>query len=101
MIYHITTKDIWDNAQITKLVEAESLATEGFIHMCYPEQLQGVLQRHFAGKSNLIRLTINQEVINEVLKLEFSAGLNDTFPHCYAAIPLHAVTEAVEIKSSF
>jgi uncharacterized protein (DUF952 family) len=101
MIYHITTKDIWANAQETKSIVADSLTTEGFIHMCYPEQLQGVLERHFSGKTNLMRLTINEHAISDVLKLEFSSGLNDTFPHCYAAIPLDAVTDAIEIRSSF
>lgn len=101
MIYHITTIDIWEKAQETKIVLADSLATEGFIHMCYPEQLKGVLKRHFAGKTNLLKLTINQEAISEVLKLEFSAGLNDSFPHCYGPIPLDAVTDVTEITSSF
>lgn len=101
MIFHITTKNQWESATTTGWIEADSLATEGFIHMCYPNQLDGVLSRHFSGKYDLIKLTLNLDVIKDMIKVEFSAGLNDSFPHCFGKIPIAAVNAVENIKSSF
>lgn len=100
MIFHITTQAQWESAKTTGWVDAASLATEGFIHMCYPNQLDGVLSRHFSGKSDLIKLTIDLELIKEWVKVEYAAKPNDSFPHCYGKIPLNAVMANEEIKSS-
>lgn len=100
MIFHVTTIFRWNQAQSQGWLDADSLYSEGFIHMCYPVQLEGVLKRHFSGKTDLIQLTIDEESIKEMIKVEFSAGLNDGFPHCYGKIPVEAVTDTNLIKSS-
>ncbi|MEY4703385.1 MAG: hypothetical protein RIR96_1282 [Bacteroidota bacterium] len=99
-MYHITSLARWNSAQSEGWIDADSLHSEGFIHMCYEHQLEGVLQRHFAGKTDLIKLTLDEESLKESTKLEYSAGLKDSFPHCYGTIPLTSIKSAEPIKSS-
>ena len=53
IIYHITTNQEWQDALMKGFYEASSLATEGFIHCSTEQQVEGVLQRYFAGKTDL------------------------------------------------
>ena len=53
-IYHITTSQEWNDALKTGSYEATSLKEEGFIHCSQQEQLAGVLERYFAGKTDLV-----------------------------------------------
>ncbi len=95
IIYHVTTTEEWQKAIEQNFYEAASLATEGFIHCSTEQQLNGVLQRYFAGKTNLVKLTIDTSKLTAKLKFDFSPSINELFPHIYGAINTEAVT-AVE-----
>ena len=47
IIYHVTTKNEWNNALQQGSYAAASLPVEGFIHCSKAEQVQGVLERYF------------------------------------------------------
>jgi uncharacterized protein (DUF952 family) len=93
-IYHVTTRAEWENAQQQGFYEAPSLAIEGFIHASADEhQVQGVLQRYFAGKTGLVKLTIDPSLLTHELKFELAPSVNEEFPHIYGPINLDAVVE--------
>jgi uncharacterized protein (DUF952 family) len=96
MIYHITTKLAWEEAQIIGTYEAESLHKEGFIHMSHLHQIEGVLERYFQGKTALVKLSVDESKLTSEIKNELSPSLQETFPHVYGAINLDAVV-GVEI----
>lgn len=91
IIYHITTKQEWQTAIEKGFYEAASLATEGFIHCSTEQQVAGVLQRYFAGKTNLVKLTVDTSKLNAILKFDFSLSVQEDFPHIYGSINLDAV----------
>ena len=51
MIYHVTTKQEWENAIAKNVYEHDSLAKENFIHACSLQQLPGVLDRYYQNKT--------------------------------------------------
>ena len=96
-IYHITTEQEWMTAQEAGAYSAPSLHSEGFIHCSESHQVEGVLERYYSGKSNLVKLVIDPEKLSSPLKYELSPSVNEEFPHVYGTIDLHAVVEVVRV----
>jgi uncharacterized protein (DUF952 family) len=101
VIYHITTKNDWDAAQERGSYIAPSLATEGFIHCSEEQQVKGVLERYYKGKTNLVKLVIDTSELQAQLKYELAPSVNQNFPHIYGPINLDAIvaTEIIENQS--
>lgn len=91
VIYHVTTKSDWENALSAGQYEHISLLQEGFIHCSQEHQVAGVLQRYFAGQSNLVRLTIDTDKLKSNFVFDWSPSTADTFPHVYGPINTDAV----------
>jgi uncharacterized protein (DUF952 family) len=90
-IYHITTAKEWEIAQQKGIYEADTLASEGYMHCSTEEQVQGVLERYYADRVNLVKLTINKEKVERPLIFELAGSINEVFPHIYGALNLDAV----------
>jgi uncharacterized protein (DUF952 family) len=97
IIYHVTTKEEWETAQQIGFYKAPSLATEGFIHCSTAEQVAGVLERYFAGKTALVKLVIDAAKLTSELKYELSPSVQQTFPHVFGVINLNAIQQAIEL----
>ena len=72
----------------------DSLATDGFLHLCTVDQLAFVLQRFFGGQSGLVVLHIDPARAGAEIRWERSEPGMAPFPHLYGALPLAAVTAA-------
>lgn len=96
-ILHVTTPEAWRWAGDTPYYEAESLATEGFIHNCRPAQLRGVLGRHFAGHRALVLLVVDPGRLTSEVREEESHG--EAFPHVYGPIDRAAVVSVLPIEA--
>lgn len=96
-ILHITTPAAWAEAQAAGAYTADSLATDGFIHCSLPAQLAWVLDRHFAGQTNLLLLTIDPARLAAEVRYENLEGGMVLFPHVYGPIPCAAVTSATPL----
>jgi uncharacterized protein (DUF952 family) len=97
VIYHITTKEAWQEAIEKGAYTAPSLNEEGFIHCSQEAQIEGVLQRYYAGQHDLVKLVIDTDKLNVRFVFEWSPSTSDTFPHIYGPINLDAVKEVSEI----
>ena len=91
MIYHVTTEQQWQHAQSEGYFEEPSLKSEGFIHMCSKEQLEGVLDRYYKNLKQLLLLHVEETKLMAELKHELSPSVNQYFPHVYGTINLDAV----------
>ena len=96
-ILHVTTPEAWRRDAETPFYEAESLASEGFIHNCHPGQLRGVLGRHFAGHRALVLLVIDPAQLTSEVREEEAVG--ETFPHVYGPIERAAVVSVLPIEA--
>ena len=94
MILHIAEEADWATAQDRGRYEAQSLATQGFIHCSNPDQLVRVADGIFRGRTDLVLLTIDPAKLTAEVRYENLEGGTVLFPHVYGAIELEAVTRA-------
>ena len=83
-LFHITTRAAWAAAQAS----GEYRTTDPFIHLSTERQWRTTLARFFAGKTDLVLLTIDPEGLD----VRFERADGDDFPHLYGALPIAAVT---------
>ena len=99
-IYHITTREAWEQALTKGFYEAASLHSEGFIHCSTDRQVEGVLQRYYSGKKDLVKLVIDTEKLKSPLHYELAPSVNEKFPHIYGPLEVEAVEEVKPIANS-
>lgn len=100
LIYHIVTPEVWEKFKAEEFYEAESLATEGFIHCSFADQIEGVLQRYYKGLNKVLILEIEPEKLTSELVNEPSTN-DEIYPHIYGKINRDAITgiEEKEIET--
>lgn len=81
----------WNAAKEKGFYTAPSLETEGFIHCSEAQQVQGVLERYYQGKTNLLKLVIETDKLESKLQYDLAPSINEEFPHVYGPINLDAV----------
>ena len=89
-IYHIVLPAVWEKFKDEKFYEAESLASEGFIHCSFADQLEAVLERYYKDAEKVLILTIDTEKLTSKLVEEPSTN-NEIYPHIYGQINLESV----------
>ena len=94
-IYHIVLPEVWERFKDKPSYQAESLATEGFIHCSYPGQLDDVLKRYYSGVDTVLILKIDTEKLLSKLVKEPSTN-NEMYPHIYGRLNHSAVVEVRE-----
>lgn len=93
IIYHITTDAAWNLAREVGQYTVPSLKDEGFIHCSQESQLADVKQRYYAGRNDLLLLSIDTDKLSSQVIFEWSPSVQDTFPHVYGPIDFEAVVE--------
>lgn len=97
IIYHVTTAAGWSAAKASGFYETPSLKDEGFIHCSQENQVAGVLERYFSGKTDVVKLVIDTDKLTSRFVFEWSPSTEDTFPHVYGVINLEAVIDVIAI----
>lgn len=87
LIYKITPSADWATAkQSGSYTGSADDLRDGFIHFSTGEQVQGTLDKHYKGQSDLLLIAIEAEDLGPALKWEPSRG-GALFPHLYAPLP--------------
>ena len=95
-IYHLITLGQWELSRDKGTHEAETLATEGFIHCSATlEQLLRVANRLYSERTDMLSLVIQTNRLTSHLKEEPSRS-GEIYPHIYGPLNLDAVTEILE-----
>jgi uncharacterized protein (DUF952 family) len=94
-VFHVVLPEKWTETSDKDLYEAESLATEGFIHCSFAGQLDGVLERYYSGVERVIILEIDPTRLTSRLVEEPSTN-NEIYPHVYGPINTNAVVGTEE-----
>lgn len=63
---------------------------DGYIHLSAATQLQGTLDKHFAGQEGLVIIEVDLAALGDLVKWEVSRG-GELFPHIYGDLPMDAV----------
>jgi len=98
MIYHITRLKDWEIQKEKTEFTPSDYYREGFIHCCTFDQVKGVLERYFKGKTDLMLLHIEEAKLKAELKYEPSFN-NEKFPHIYGMINKNAIVEISVLAS--
>ncbi len=98
LIFHITTREQWQQAQEAGLYRPDSLATDGFIHCSTAAQVMPVANFYYRGQSGLIVLGI--DVARSGVEVRYETGYTgDLFPHLYGAFPVSAVCQVIDLEA--
>lgn len=97
IIYHIAFASDWNVAKQKGYYEHPSLKDEGFIHCSQEQQVAGVLERYFSGKTDLIKLVIDTDKLTSKFVFDWSPSTADTFPHIYGPINMDAVIDTISL----
>jgi glutathione S-transferase len=98
-LFHLAARDEWDAAVSAHAYAPGAYAVESFIHCSYREQLDGVYQRYYLGRDDLVVLEIDRGALEQIVGAarvidESSTATGELFPHVYAPLP-HAAVRAV------
>ncbi|MAG35347.1 MAG: hypothetical protein CL878_03735 [Dehalococcoidia bacterium] len=96
MILHIAYRAQWERGQAEGAYQAESLATQGFIHTSRPDQLLGVANAIFKGQTDLVLLYVDPGKVSAEIKYEVPSGSHEAFPHIYGLLSTSAVIKVVD-----
>lgn len=94
LIYKLLSQDEWAHALALGRVDGSDVdLADGFIHFSAGPHAQETAAKWFAGRSDLMLLSVEADGLGEALKWEASRG-GALFPHLYAPLPIAAVIEA-------
>lgn len=99
LLFHLTTKENWDNYKKNGRYEPESLESEGFIHCSSGSQIKETANRIFAGKDQILLLVLDASMVREDIKYEKDEETGEKFPHIYGPLSVNAVIDKIEIKA--
>ncbi len=97
MVFHLVDRAAWAIAVERGEYRPASLLAEGFVHLSRAEQVLGTANRFFAGRRDLVLLSVDEARLGPGLKLE-EGEPGQLFPHFYGAIPVAAVGAVLPIS---
>ena len=63
---------------------------DGYIHLSGADTVVATAARHFAGRDDLVLVTVDLALLGDTVRWEVSRG-GALFPHVYGALPVAAV----------
>jgi uncharacterized protein (DUF952 family) len=98
-IWHITTRQQWEQAKLAQVYRSDSLKSEGFIHCSTPQQVIKVANAFFSGQQGLVLLSIDSAKVEADIRYEEADG-TERFPHIYGSLNTNAVIEVLDFEPS-
>lgn len=92
-IYHIASHEAWQQAQAAGAYRADTLSSEGFIHLSTGAQVLGTANRFYRAQSGLVLIAVDTDRLVAELRYEESEP-GQFFPHLYGLLNLDAVLAA-------
>jgi uncharacterized protein (DUF952 family) len=95
MVYRISKRRQWEQAQKNGFYTDESLNNEGFIHTSERHQVTLVADFLYKGQKDLVLLAIDTDKLSSEVRYE-QLGTDEPFPHVYGVINIDAVVWVVD-----
>ncbi len=97
-IFHITRSADWQKALEEGAYQADTLASQGFIHCSTRAQVVSVANRFYLGQHGLVLLEIDSRRVQPEIRRENLEGGTELFPHIYGPLNLEAVEKVVAFE---
>jgi uncharacterized protein (DUF952 family) len=88
VIFHLAARDQWQSPESYR---PASLEDEGFIHCSTASQLVDVANDRFAGRHDLLLVTIDPDASSAPVVFEDCYETGRRFPHLYGPLDVEAV----------
>jgi uncharacterized protein (DUF952 family) len=98
IIFHITTREAWDDAGPRGVYRPAAFDAEGFIHCSTREQVARVAGARFRGRRGLVLLAIDAGKVGPEIVFENLEGGRELFPHIYGELNAGAVVGVLEFE---
>ncbi len=95
-IYHLVSRRFWEK-DADQPYRADSLASEGFIHCSFAEQLAWVANGFYADASDLLLLHIDPDRLTGPVREE-PCDTGEIFPHIYGPLNRDAVVKVQTLE---
>jgi glutathione S-transferase len=99
-LFHLAIETDWTAAQATGAYTTSTVGRTldevGFIHLSRADQVDGVAASFYAGRTDVLLLTVDPELLEAPLR-EDVVGTT-SFPHLYGPLPLAAVTAVARYR---
>lgn len=96
-IFKVATRAAWQDACREGVFRGSTDdLRDGFVHLSARHQLEGTLERHFKGQSDLVLISFKSSDLGAALKWEPSRH-GDHFPHLYDGLPTSAARAVYEL----
>lgn len=104
-LYHLALESDWQAAVKAGSYEistiGRTIAEEGFMHMSFAAQVDGVASRYYRDVAEpLVLLRIDLTKVDGEIKLEVPPGASEAYPHLYGALNPAAVVAVTEYEVS-
>jgi glutathione S-transferase len=103
-VFHLAVAAEWERALETgeyrRSTIDTSLEEEGYIHASFAHQAQGVADRHYRGRDDIVLLTVDTGRLRDTgvdLRVEDASGHGEGFPHLYGPLPVDAVVDVTPV----
>jgi uncharacterized protein (DUF952 family) len=89
--FKVLTADQWAQFDADGIFHGAPVdLVDGYIHLSAVDQLQGTIDKHFAGQTGLVIAEVDLKALGDTVKWEASRG-GALFPHIYGVLPMAAV----------
>ena len=95
-LFHITTRQAWQQAEQRGLYLTSSLDSEGFIHLSTESQWPRTVERFYRDQRDTLLLRIDPVRLFSEVRYEPADG--ELFPHLYGPLNLEAVVTITELR---
>lgn len=106
LIYHLTSRAAWEQAQQAGEYRADSLETQGFIHFSGRDQVVRVANAVYGGTADLVLLVVDVEALHGELRHEPPDPTipahhydGELFPHLYGVLNTDAVISVYDFPA--
>jgi uncharacterized protein (DUF952 family) len=97
ILLHVCTREEWNDCLSHPWYKPKNFERDGFVHCCLENQLEGVLERYFVNRRDLILLTVDEQELEAELKYERGEA-KESFPHIYGVINRDAIVNVENIS---
>jgi uncharacterized protein (DUF952 family) len=90
-VVHVAPADAWEASATAQWYQPSDLAQTGFVHCCAPDQVDGVLERWFPGRTDLVIVELDPYMLTSELRWNESQP-GEWFLHLHGPVNVGAVT---------
>ncbi len=103
LIHHFCPRADWAAARAAGVYEAESLATQGFIHFSPRDHVHVSATERARGRTDLVVLEVDEALLSRPAVWEDGDPPHPDgrqFPHVYGPVPVEAVVAVQDLRPS-